>query len=127
MGFLGDLAKLTRVGFESYERMDVGARLRDAQAQLDALNAPYAAADPQAEARRIATTATIVNCAPTGMAVNLDPVVALELTVMLGGVPVPARTQAPVPQLHLARIVPGAQLAVTVDPTRPESVRIDWR
>jgi hypothetical protein len=42
------------------------------------------------------------------------------------GVPIPVTTQMLVPMLNLARLQPGAQLAVTIDPQNPASVRVDW-
>jgi hypothetical protein len=126
MGFLTDLATLTRVAGQSYDRLDVKGSMAAAQAQMNALNAASAPLDPQAEARRVPARATVTSCAPTGMVVNFNPVVALQLMVFIGGVPLPVSTTSVVAQVHLPRVQPGAALAVSVDPADPSSVRIDW-
>ncbi len=126
MGFLSDLATLARVGGESYDRLDVKGSMAAAQAQLDALNQASAPVDPQSEARRVPARATVTSCAPTGMVVNFNPVVALELMVVVGGVPLPVSTRSVVAQVHLPRVQPGASLAVSLDPADPSSLRIDW-
>jgi hypothetical protein len=126
VGFLTDLAQLTKVSSQSYDRLDVKGSMAAAQAQLDGLNQGYAPVDPQAEARRVPAQATVTSSAPTGMVVNFNPVVALELMVFVGGVPLPVRTTTVVAQVHLPRVQPGALLAVSLDPADPASLRIDW-
>lgn len=126
MGFLGDLRKLERVSSNSYGRLDVKSRLADAQAQLDALNAPFASADPRADARRVAATATVLRSAPTGTMVNFDMVVALELLVAVGGVHIPVHAQIAISPVQLGRMAAGSTLSVSIDPARPEGLRILW-
>lgn len=126
MGFLTDLAALTKSSSQAYDRLDVKGSMAAAQAQLDALNQMAAPVDPQSESRRISAIATVVALAPTGAVVNYNPVIALELTVFIGGAPLPVRTTTVVAQVHLARIQPGAKLWVTIDPANPDSIRIDW-
>ncbi|MEJ1230440.1 MAG: hypothetical protein WDM88_07180 [Galbitalea sp.] len=62
----------------------------------------------------------------TGMMVNLSQGVQVNLLVMVDGIPIPVTTQLLVPMLNLARLQPGGQLSVSIDPQIPESVRIDW-
>ena len=126
MGFLSDLATLSRAGDQAYGSLDVKGRMAAAQAQMDAFNQAAAPVDPQREARRVPATATITSCAPTGVVVNFNPVVALELVVFVGGVPLPVSTTSVVAQVHLHRVQPGASLTVSVDPADPSSLRIDW-
>jgi hypothetical protein len=99
---------------------------------MDALNSAYTMAapqqvDPASEARRVDATATVQSALQTGMVVNMSQAISVTLLVMLpGGIPIPATTQILVPMLNLARLQPGAQLAVSIDPQLPASVRIDW-
>ncbi len=132
MGFFGDLNKLRQMGEEQQAGVDVKARMANAQAQMDAANKAYAVstpavADPASEARRVDATATVNSARHTGMVVNWDVMVEVNLLIMLpSGVPLPVTTTILVPQLSLARMQPGSQLTVSVDPTNPASVRVDW-
>jgi hypothetical protein len=132
MGFFGDLNKLRIQGEEMREKQDVKGDMANAQAKMDALNNAYKLAapqqaDPASEARRVDATATVQSAAQTGMVVNMSQAISVSLLVMLpAGVPIPVTTQILVPMLNLARLQPGAQLSVTIDPQIPESLRIDW-
>jgi hypothetical protein len=131
MGFFGDLNKLRIMGQEQEANLDVKATMNDAKARMDAMNAAYAAAapkpdDPASEARRVDATATVQSAAQTGMMVNMNQGVQVNLLVMVNGIPTPVTTQLMVPYLNLARLQPGAQLSVSIDPQEPQSVRIDW-
>jgi hypothetical protein len=132
MGFFGDLNKLRIQGEEMREKQDVKGDLANAQAKMDALNNAYKLAapqqaDPASEARRVEATATVQSATQTGMVVNMSQAISVSLLVMLpAGVPLPVTTQILVPMLNLARLQPGAQLSVTIDPQIPGSVRIDW-
>jgi len=71
--------------------------------------------------------ATITSARQTGMIVNFNPVVELQLMVMLpSGVPMPVTRQETVQQLHLGRCQPGLRLNVKVDPQDANSIWIDW-
>jgi hypothetical protein len=132
MGFFGDLNKLRIQGEEMREKQDVKGDMANAQAKMDALNNAYKMAapqeaDPASEARRVEATATVQSAAQTGMVVNMSQAISVSLLVMLpAGIPIPVSTQILVPMLNLARLQPGAQLSVTIDPQIPASVRIDW-
>ncbi|HEY1530934.1 MAG TPA: hypothetical protein VGF80_08970 [Galbitalea sp.] len=131
MGFFGDLNKLRIQGEEMREKQDVKGDMANAKAKMDAMNAAYAAAapkpeDPASEARRVDATATVQSAQQTGMMVNMSQGVQVKLLVMINGIPTPVTTMLLVPYLNLARLQPGAQLSVSIDPTIPESVRIDW-
>ncbi len=132
MGFFGDLNKLRIQGEEMREKQDVKGDMANAKAKMDAMNAAYklaapAAADPASEARRVDATATVQSAAQTGMMVNMRQAVSVTLLVHLpGGIPIPVTTQLLVPYLNLARLQPGAQLSVSIDPQIPASVLIDW-
>ena len=132
MGFFGDLNKLRIQGEEMREKQDVKGDMARAQANMDALNNAYKLAapqqaDPASEARRIEAIATVQSAAQTGMVVNMSQAISVTLLVMLpAGIPIPVTTEILVPMLNLARLQPGAQLSVTIDPQLPASVRIDW-
>ena len=132
MGFFGDLNKLRIQGEEMREKQDVKGDMANAQAKMDALNNAYKMAapqevDPASEARRVEATATVQSASQTGMVVNMSQAIQVTLLVMLSdGIPIPVTTQLLVPMLNLARLQPGAQLSVTIDPQIPGSVRIDW-
>jgi len=73
------------------------------------------------------TTATITNAVQTGMMMNFNPVVSLDLLVMMpSGVPMPVTRQEPVMQINLARCQPGLRLKVKVDPVNANNLWIDW-
>jgi hypothetical protein len=83
--------------------------------------------DPASEARRVDATATVQSAVQTGTVINMSQAVSVALLVTLpDGATTPATTQLQVPMLSLARLKPGAQLAVTIDPQIPASVRVDW-
>ena len=132
MGFFGDLNKLRIQGEEMREKQDVKGDMANAQAKMDALNNAYKLAapqqaDPASEGRRVEATATVQSAAQTGMVVNMSQAISVSLLVMLpAGVQIPVTTEILVPMLNLARLQPGAQLSVTIDPQIPASVRIDW-
>lgn len=132
MGFFGDLNKLRIQGEEIREKQDVKGQMANAQARMDAMNAAYAAAapkaaDPASDARRVITTATVQSAAQTGVVVNMSQSIQVDLIVDLpGGIPLPVQTIMLVPMLNLARLQPGGQLTVSIDPQIPASVLVDW-
>jgi hypothetical protein len=132
MGFFGDLNKLRVMGEEQQANMDVKGRMANAQANIDKMNKAYAMASPQnadpaSEARRVDATATISSARQSGILVNMSMSVDVELLVMLpSGIPLPVSTSLLVPGIQLSRLLPGNQVAVSIDPQIPESVRIEW-
>jgi hypothetical protein len=71
--------------------------------------------------------ATITNCTNTGLLVNFNPQVVLDLSVALGGQP-PYEIQLTtnVPATYLSRLHAGSDVSVRVDPSKPQRVVIDW-
>jgi hypothetical protein len=132
MGFLDNLFKLDAQAKEIRKNSDPVGRLSEMQTKMDALNASMAAsvpqvADPASEARRVLATATVSAARQTGAMVNFQPAIDLDLMVMLpSGAPLPATTTIVVNQLNMMKLQPGTRLAVSIDPTLPASVRIDW-
>lgn len=132
MGFLKNLATLTKQGIEMQNRMDVGATMAQAsQAMTQAQQYMAASApvvlSPVDEARRTYTTATVTSAQEAPMMIGMNVMVNLELIVQLpGGVPLPVQRMEQLSPLHLARVAPGARLDVSLIPGMPESLRIEW-
>jgi hypothetical protein len=71
--------------------------------------------------------ATIKSFADTGMLVNHNPQVILDLEVAVEGTdPYPAQLSTAVPQVYLSKLQPGGSIAVRVDPADPSAMVIDW-
>ncbi len=71
--------------------------------------------------------ATITNCTNTGLLVNFNPQVVLDLSVALSGQP-PYEIQLTtgVPVTYLNRLDAGSDVSVRVDPSNTQRVVIDW-
>lgn len=99
-------------------------------AEANAMMAGTAQAGAQSAAvvaNGVAATATIISTRQTGSLINFNPVVELELLVILpSGVPILVTRQETVQQLHLGRCQPGLRVNVKVDPTNADRVWIDW-
>lgn len=133
MGFMKDIKKLSDQGKELREKYPVQEQLANAQASMANANAMMAnmaqasAAATQAMTNGVDATATITAARQTGAMMNFNPVVELDLLVMMpSGIPMPVTRQETVAQLHLARCQPGANLRVKVEPNNPNSLWIDW-
>lgn len=90
-----------------------------------------AMADMQKQQTLLATgtpgRATIKNFTDTGTIVNYNPQVVLDLEVAIEGQDAyAAQLTTSVPQIYLAKLTPGANIGVRVDPTDPSSLAIDW-
>ncbi len=109
---------------------DKMANMSSKMAEANAMMASMAQGGAQASAaitNGVAAVATITSARPTGALINFNPVVELDLLIILpSGVPMQATRQEPVQQLHLARCQPGLRLNVKVDPTNADSLWIDW-
>lgn len=131
MGFLKDLRKLSKTGNEIQASMPSPAdQMAAAQAQMAGLTAQMSqqAQTTQAVAADgLLGTASVLSATQTGALVNFNPAVQLELLVTVPDhAPYPVTLQTVVPQLHLARIQPGATIAVNVARTDRQQVLIDW-
>src|SRR5260370_41706676 len=71
--------------------------------------------------------ATITNCTNTGLLVNFNPQVVLDLSVALSGEP-PYEIQLTtgVPVTYLSRLDAGSDVSVRVAPSNPQRAGIDW-
>ncbi|MBI4884943.1 MAG: hypothetical protein HY826_12905 [Actinobacteria bacterium] len=128
-----DIKKLTDQSKEIQKQYPVQNTLANAQASMANANAMMAnmaqsaAAATNAMTNGVDATATITSARQTGAMMNFNPVVELQLLVMMpNGVPMPVTRQETVAQIHLARCQPGANLKVKVDPADPSSMWIDW-
>jgi len=132
MGFFSSLAQLSKQGHDMQKRMDMGATMAAAQASMTQASQFLAAAAPVAtsatdETLRISATAVVTSAAQAPMRIGMNAMVELDLIVSLpGGVPVPVRRMEQLTPLHIARVVPGATLAVSLVPGRTETLRIEW-
>lgn len=130
MGFLKDLNTVTKMGKDMQRRTDVSASLAQAQAAMAQANATMAAMATRASSGAAVSgtpgTATVISARQTGQYVNMQPIVELELLVQAPGrVPTPVSVTEIVEQIHLARVAPGASLAVKVGQI-PTDLFIDW-
>jgi len=105
---------------------NMSSKMAEANAMMAAM-AQDAAQANTAIANGVAAVATIISARQSGALINFNPVVDLELLIMLpSGVPMQATRQETVQQLHLGRCQPGLRLNVKVDPTNANSLWIDW-
>lgn len=73
-------------------------------------------------------TAQILGMTQTGMYLNEQPQVSLNLLVTIAGrSPYQATHKSFVPLILLSRLTSGAPLAVRVDPANPQKVVVDWQ
>ena len=134
MGVFKDLRTLSAQSKEIRDNAppmkDQMASMSSKMAEANAMMAGMAQGATQANAaiaNGVAAVATITSARQTGALINFNPVVELELLIILpSGVPMQATRQEPVQQLHLGRCQPGMRLNVKVDPTNAGSLWIDW-
>ena len=133
MGFMKDMKKLSDQGKALQKQYPVQDQLANAQTSMANANAMMAnmaqasAAATMAMTTGVDATATITSARQTGAMINYNPVVELQLLVMMpNGVPMPVTRQETVMQLHLGRCQTGANLKVKVDPNDPNNLWIDW-
>ena len=100
------------------------ASMQQANALMAQQTAAFqAAADPAA----VAGSAQILTTRDTGMRLNLDPTLELDLLVTLPGQPpYPATVTSTISMAHLGRVQPGGVVAVRVNPATPATVHLDW-
>ena len=86
-----------------------------------------AASTDQILATGVSGTATISGLTQTGMTLNDQPRIKMDLLVQLPGqTPYAAQHSEFVPLILLSRLAPGAVLPVRVNPAQPQKVVVDW-
>ncbi len=76
----------------------------------------------------VSGTATLTGVTQTGMYLNEQPRIKMDMLVQLPGqVPYAAEHSEFVPLILLSRVQPGATLPVKVNPAQPGKVVIDWQ
>jgi len=76
----------------------------------------------------VSGTATLTGVTQTGMYLNDQPRIKMDMLVQLPGqVPYATEHSEFVPLILLARVSPGATLPVKVNPAQPQKVVIDWQ
>jgi hypothetical protein len=126
MGFIGDLNKLNKQAKEISKDYDPGAQMRDALDKMRAVNESMEEAN-KAMTDGVPGTAQVVTVGPSTGAMNMNPMMRVELLVTpQGGLPRPVSREIVVPLQHLSRVVVGATLPVLVSQTDPNAVAIMW-
>ena len=130
MGFFKDVHKLKQQAKEIDKNWDPGAqaqqgieRMKAMNAQMASMNAAMAAPPEDA----IEANAQVVSVGGTTGMMNMDPIMPVELLIMEDGQPPrPASVSLIVPMAQLARVQPGATLAVRISRSNPSAVAVDW-
>ncbi|KJC64951.1 hypothetical protein TZ00_04855 [Agreia bicolorata] len=141
MGLISNYFKVMKLTEEMEKKSDVKGDLARMQAGMNGANQTLAtmaaqrqsaeqslAAGPiDGEVGRVDAAATITQFAPTGVMISGRTVIELQLLVSLpGGIPLPVAHSAALDMGQIPRLVPGARIAVTLNPADPASLRIDW-
>ena len=129
MAFFKSLRDLQKQSKEIQKNWDVGAQLDQAQASMAQASAMMAqqTAGANAAVNGLDAAATVAAVRQGTAMVNYQPVVEMDLTVMSpGSPPYPVTVSQVVPQVHLARVQPGASLKVKVDPNDRNAIWIDF-
>jgi hypothetical protein len=131
VGFFKDVNQLSKQGRAIRDSMPPPSeQMAAAQAQMAAITAQMnqqASAAGAVAADGIAGTAQVLSAAQTGALVNFNPAVRVELLVTVPeSPPYPVSLETVVPQLHLARVQPGATVPVRVARADRTQVMLDW-
>jgi hypothetical protein len=127
MGFFKDLKRTTDQAKEIQKHHDVGAQLAGAKASMQGAQEMLAAQTAAANAAvdGIDGTATVTAIDNGGGMVNFQPLVVLELTVMVPDrPPYPATVKQAIAAPLLAQVQPGQTVAVKVDRADPAIVHV---
>lgn len=119
MGLFKNIRQLSKMSKEIAQDFDPAAQMRDASNRMQQMTKQNELLTTGTQA-----DATVVALRETGMEVNLQPVLEVDLTVFpAAGVPFPstATTQG---HAHIAMLTPGATIRVRDDPADPSTVVI---
>jgi hypothetical protein len=132
MGFFKSLGELNRQA-KAIEKSQPPMKERMAastariQEMTAAMNAGTVANVASMAANAVAGTAQVLAVRDTGMLVNGDPNLGIDLLVTLPGQPpYPVTEQLVVSKVAVARAQPGQMVNVRVNPATPQSVFVDW-
>ncbi len=129
MGFLKDISKIKKQAKELDKTFDPGAQMRQAK---EAMAAAGQMMEQQTAAAQLAqsgesATAQVIATKDTGTFTNMQPVLEMSFLISVSGrPPYPVTLRQVVPLAQIARLTPGSNLHVKVDPAQPELVWIDW-
>lgn len=132
MGFFKDVRKLNKMGKEQYMNMDVQGQMQQAQASMAQAQQFMAQQTAAAEMRTrpengVSGTATITAVRPTGMLVNYQPVVEVDLLVAPEGrAPYPVTLTEQITVANQMSCVAGRAVPVVVDAYDADVVWVDW-
>ncbi len=133
MGIFRDTKRLMQQAKEMDAKYPVADRLAMAQAsftqanQMLAVMAQGATGVTEAIKNGVDAFATITAARHTGTVVSFNPVIELDLLVMMpGGIPMPVTRREVVAQLDLIRAQAGTRLRVKVDPADASNLWINW-
>ena len=128
MGLFKSINEATKLAGEIRDDYDPKAqraagmeRMRQAQAMMAQQTAAATAAVSGLDG-----TATVVTASQGSGMINMQPIVDIELTVLVPGrMPYPVKVSTPMDITTIARLAPGASVRVKVDPENRENVWID--
>jgi len=139
MGMFKDIKKLSDQGKAAQEAQgkrtgmigmmkDMPDQLHQATEAID--DAMALQAEMQKQQQLLATgtpgTATIKGFTDTGVQVNFNPQVILDVSVECDGKSYDAKVTTAVPQMHIPLVQPGNKIGVKVDPADQNTIAIDW-
>ncbi|MEX0665630.1 MAG: hypothetical protein WD598_12810 [Acidimicrobiia bacterium] len=140
MGMFKDIKKLSDQGKEAQKAQgkrtgmigmmkDMPDQLHQATEAID--DAMALQADMAKQQALLATgtpgTATIKGFTDTGVQVNFNPQVVLDVSVEVEGKGAyDAKVTTSVPQMHIPLVQPGNKIGVKVDPADQNNLAIDW-
>lgn len=129
MGFIKSLVQTTKMGYEMQNNWDTGAQLQDASnsmAQMQQMMAQQTAG-ANLSLHGLDGTAVINAARQQGGMINMQPVVELDLTVLVPGrPPMPITVSQTIEVMYAAKAAAGNRVAVRVDPTNPQAIWINW-
>ncbi|GAB2841023.1 hypothetical protein GCM10022221_45420 [Actinocorallia aurea] len=129
MGFFKSLRQIQKQSAEMQRGWDPAAQMRAGMAQMQAATGMLAQQNATAHLMHTGVPATgmITAVHDTGTRLNGQPMVSLELLVTaLSRPPYPVTVQSVVPLTGLARLNPGQELPIRVDPVQPQTVAVLW-
>lgn len=112
--FLGQIGDIPNRIHEAADASEIGMKLMRHSQLMNGAGLP--------------ATVSVEGAWTVGSYMNMSPVVRIQALVRRddGTAPYRAVFDEVIAQLHLARVQPGATLAVSVDPQNPADMAVDW-